>query len=133
MHNMHNMKIEERCEVSENTIKFISVEVNDISETVDILTNVVKEQDMVMIELEEKTEANSEESFTIRKCQHCEYETTDFITIKLHQIKEHTDKAVQSGEARIDESTGQNLAYGPSYVSSDLAWRPVNQICFSDH
>jgi len=123
------IEIEERCEASENKIKYTSVELNDISETVDILTSIVKEQDKVIIELEEM---NKEESLIMKKCQHCDYETFDFQEFKIHHIKEHTDLAVQSGEAKIDESTGRILAYGPSYVCSDLAWRQLNHVCFID-
>ena len=118
------MELEERTEASESIIKFKSVELSDIFETVDVLTKVVSEQNEVILELEGKVKESKpkdernntkeresrikESNETSFNCGHCQYNTPDRQTYRLHRVNKHTDIAVMAGEAKIYEKNWGN-------------------------
>jgi len=87
------MELLEKTEVSDSKIKFTSIEVGDISEKVDVLICVVKEQDNVIIELEHRSmpkqdknnKGESKNDSNIVKCDNCKFEGPDLAALKYHK------------------------------------------------
>ena len=115
--------IEEKVEEIESKLKYNSIGVSDLQETVDALVKIVEEQDGVIRKLESEVKfLLFEENPELSKCDDCgkeEYFKHDMIH---HRAEKHRDIAIKNGEIMICETSNDILVW-------DLrteAWRSID-------